>query len=165
MDLYSKTKPDLISSKTLYNINKLFEHTGKPQPTWTNSLKEIYNSYIKPNVLILSFIFIVIIFFVVQYFIVKNKKMKQKKILDDYLTRQNIMMDEQNQEQEHEQYNNEYENFINHDLEYIDNITFNEDDDEYVINKQYEDIRYMDDEQNKMFSYYEKMERLKSGEI
>ena len=75
MHYFSKSKPSLISSKTLKHIDKLVQggDGGKLQPDWKKSATLFYGDYVKPNLLPLIVLFIVVIYLTIRYVIKKNK--------------------------------------------------------------------------------------------
>jgi predicted RND superfamily exporter protein len=87
MDIFSKTKPELISHKALKHINKTFQVAAEkqlPDAQWNDNLLHFYTNYIRPNLFILIVLFIVIIFLLIRYSLKQEKekdieKYKEKK--------------------------------------------------------------------------------------
>ena len=91
MNIYSKSKPELISHKALKHITKTLQVAGEKQlePQWNDNMLHFYMNYIKPNLFILIVLIIIVIFLFTRYLLKqekdkyiekkrKDKKRKQK---------------------------------------------------------------------------------------
>jgi len=67
MDIFSKSKPDLVNHKTIRQISKIFQATGKQEPSWKDNMNHFYVNYIQPNLFPLIVILLVIIFLSIRY--------------------------------------------------------------------------------------------------
>jgi hypothetical protein len=73
MDLNGKSKPNLISSKTLKNIDKIFKSDIKTiQNDWKHNLLLFYYDYIKPNLFPLIVFLLVAIYLILRYLVKNN---------------------------------------------------------------------------------------------
>lgn len=77
MDIFSKSKPDLVSKNTLKEINKLFNITDKNPPTWGDNMTSFYNDVIRPNLFALIILLVVVVFLVIRY-ILKQQRQERK---------------------------------------------------------------------------------------
>jgi len=75
----TKIKPNLVSSKTIKRIDKLFSNIKNEEPTWGISMSMFYNDYIKPNLFALIILFVIVIFLTLKYLLKQDKKQKRKK--------------------------------------------------------------------------------------
>jgi len=77
MEFYSKTKPELVSSKIINNINKMFgEYKGVN--TWQDNMGHFYTNYIQPN-LFPIIIFVLLAVYLTMRYMLKETKKKVKK--------------------------------------------------------------------------------------
>lgn len=67
MDIFSKSKPDLINHKTIRQISKIFQTTGKQEPSWKDNMCHFYINYIQPNLFPLIVILLITIFLSIRY--------------------------------------------------------------------------------------------------
>jgi len=82
-EFFSKSKPNLINSKILKDINKTLDVPyNKPTNIFTNTCSRIYHNYICPNAFPLILIILIMIFLLVRYMLKKNKKKNTKKIIN-----------------------------------------------------------------------------------
>jgi hypothetical protein len=79
MDIFSKSKPDLINHKTIRQISKIFQTTGKQEPSWKDNMGHFYIDYIRPNLFPLVVIFLVFIFLSIRYFLKRDRETTYKK--------------------------------------------------------------------------------------
>lgn len=79
MDVFSKSKPELISSKTMKNITKMLKSSEKGEPQWSDNLKHFYINYIRPNLFPLIVLLIVMVFLIIRYTLKKEKQEEKKK--------------------------------------------------------------------------------------
>lgn len=91
MDLFSRTKPELVNPKSLKQINKLYNLTsGERIPTFGENLLYFYDNYIFPNLFPLVVLLVVALFLTIRYMLKKHRqenfkkhsKPKKKKVSD-----------------------------------------------------------------------------------
>ena len=75
----TKIKPNLVSSKTIKRIDKLFSNIKNDEPTWGISMSLFYNDYIKPNLFALIILLIIVIFLSLRYLLKHNKTQRKHK--------------------------------------------------------------------------------------
>lgn len=77
----AKIKPNLVSSRTLKRINKIFSNPIKEEPTWGYNMGLVYSDYIRPNLFPLIVLFIITVFLSIRYLLKKEKdnRVKQNK--------------------------------------------------------------------------------------
>jgi len=74
MEYFSGVQPDLISGKSLKDLNTtLLKPVPNIQPVWKENVSGFYNNYVAPNVFPIIMIVLVGIFLLIKY-IMKNEK-------------------------------------------------------------------------------------------
>jgi hypothetical protein len=79
MDIFSRSKPELISRKAMKSITKMLKNSGKIESQWSDNLGHFYVNYIRPNLFVLLVLFIVMIFLIIRYSLKQDEKEKIKK--------------------------------------------------------------------------------------
>ena len=117
MDVFSRSKPNLVNNKVLKHMNKIFKTTGGTEPTWGDNLSHFYVNYIQPNLFPLIILVIISVFLTIRYFLKQNKTKHKKK--------------SKHRERNGNKYKIKYENInmYDHFAPYLENIdsTINED--------------------------------------
>jgi hypothetical protein len=80
MNVYSNTKPMLVSNKTLKNLGKKFKVAQTDQIHWNDSVGNFYEDYIQPNLLALIVMALLVIFLTIKYILNLNEKKKKASI-------------------------------------------------------------------------------------
>jgi hypothetical protein len=76
---YSNSKPNLINSKTIKQIDKVFNNIQKSEPTWNENMKLFYKKYVSHNIFPILVLFLLVIYLTMRYVIKTNKIEKTKK--------------------------------------------------------------------------------------
>jgi hypothetical protein len=84
MDIFSKTRPDLISRRAMKHINKMLisNKSIDTNLSWNENIGHFYYSYIYPNLFFLIVLFLIILFLAIRYAMYKEiekNKYKDKK--------------------------------------------------------------------------------------
>jgi len=77
MDIFSKSKPDLVNHKTINRISKIFQTTGKQEPSWKDNMYHFYTNYIQSNMFPVIVILLIVIFLSIRY-LLKQEYQKEK---------------------------------------------------------------------------------------
>jgi len=94
---FSNTNPDLISSKTFSDLNKMViidDEPVKETKTLINTSITFYKKYIQPNLIPILIIILFISFMIYRYMTYKKDDVKKKK--KKKLKNQNIIIDQEN---------------------------------------------------------------------
>jgi len=83
MDIFSKSKPDLVNHKTIRQISKIFQTTGKQEPSWKDNMSHFYVNYIQPNLFPLIVILLVIIFLSIRYLLKQEYERERNEYEDE----------------------------------------------------------------------------------
>lgn len=67
MNVYSNTKPALVSNKTLKTLGKKFRIAKQEQIQWNESMENFYVDYIQPNLFALIVFVLLFIFLTIRY--------------------------------------------------------------------------------------------------
>ena len=81
MNFYSNTKPELVSSKLLHNMEKIFgNYTNNiTDNTWQNNMGHFYTNYVQPNLFPIIVIALMAIYLAIRYILKENKTKRKKK--------------------------------------------------------------------------------------
>ena len=79
MDVFSRSKPDLVSHKVIKRVNKVFQTAGSIEPSWGENIGHFYTNYIQPNLFALIIFVVIAIFLTIRYLIKQDKQDKTKK--------------------------------------------------------------------------------------
>lgn len=84
MDIFSKTRPDLISRKAMKHINKMLtsDKSKGSNLSWNDNLSHFYYSYIYPNMFFLIVLFFIVLFLAIRYAL--YREMEKEKDKDKY---------------------------------------------------------------------------------
>jgi uncharacterized membrane protein len=85
MNFYSNTKPELVSSKLLHNMEKIFgNYTNNiTDNTWQNNMGHFYTNYIQPNLFPIIVIALMAIYLAIRYILKENKTKRKKKKFEE----------------------------------------------------------------------------------
>ena len=73
MEFYSKSKPELVSNKTIDKLNKIFIEVHKRDEEWKLTLSNIWIDFIKPNLFAFIVFFVIIIYLSIRYLLKQQK--------------------------------------------------------------------------------------------
>jgi hypothetical protein len=80
MNVYSNTKPSLVSNKTLKNLGKKFKVAQTDQTHWNESVGNFYEDYIQPNLFALIVMGLLAIFLTIRYVLKMDDNKKKASV-------------------------------------------------------------------------------------
>jgi hypothetical protein len=78
--MYSNSKPQLVSHKTLKQLGKTFKVTNVEQIQWTESVGSFYEDYIQPNLFAIIVFMMLVLFLTIRYALKVDEKKKKSRI-------------------------------------------------------------------------------------
>jgi hypothetical protein len=159
---YSNSKPNLINSKTIKQIDKVFNNIKKSEPTWNENMKLFYKKYVSHNIFAILVLFLLVIYLTMRY-VIKTNKIKKTKFRKRKKRKKHKKT--RSDERFNIKYNDDYlpihinDNNDDNDDSNINNILDVDDvsyvDDEYSINLEEESEVVEDDNNNDVNSVYD----------
>jgi len=70
----ASSKPDLISTKTLKQLNKTCQIGGTHAPEWSSNMNDFYLTYIQPNMFPIIVFGLIILFLSIKYILKQERK-------------------------------------------------------------------------------------------